>query len=73
MKRKQKENNIKSIHVKMKLELYEVFNKDASDSNINMNIVVVDLLENKYLNNLNNVTLEVIKNLIETCNINSIN
>ena len=38
-----------------------------------MNIVVVDLLENKYLNNLNNVTLEVIKNLIETCNINSIN
>ena len=73
MKRKQKENNIKSIHVKMKLELYEVFNKDASDSNSNMNIVVVDLLENKYLNNLNNVTLEVIKNLIETCNINSIN
>ena len=57
----------------MKLELYEVFNKDASDSNSNMNIVVVDLLENKYLNNLNNVTLEVIKNLIETCNINSIN
>ena len=40
MKRKQKENNIESIHVKMKLELYEVFNKDASDSNINMNIVV---------------------------------
>ena len=34
MKRKQKENNIKSIHVKMKLELYEVFSKDASDSNI---------------------------------------
>ena len=35
--------------------------------------IVVDLLENKYLNNLNNITLEVIKNLIETCNIYSIN
>ena len=57
----------------MKLELYETLNKDASDSNINMNIVVVDLLENKYINNLNNITLEVIKNLIETCNIYSIN
>ena len=72
MKRKQKENNIKSIHVKMKLELYETLNKDASDSKYYMN-VVVDLLENKYLNNSNNITLEVIKNLIETCNIYSIN
>ena len=31
---KEKENNMKSIHVKMKLELYEALNKDASDSNI---------------------------------------
>ena len=71
---KEKENNMKSIHVKMKQELYEALNKDASDSNSNMNKIVVELLENKYLNNSNNnITLEVIKNLIETCNINSIN
>ena len=70
---KEKENNMKSIHVKMKLELYEALNKDASDSNSNMNKIVVELLENKYLNNSNNITLEVIKNLIEICNINSIN
>ena len=71
---KEKENNMKSIHVKMKQELYEALNKDASVSNSNMNKIVVELLENKYLNNSNNnITLEVIKNLIETCNINSIN
>ncbi len=69
-----KENNMKSIHVKMKLELYEALNKDASDSNSNMNKIVVELLENKYLNNSNNnVTLEELKSLIETCNNNSIN